>query len=332
MGDHQEMEKRQLPKSPSKRVEAVMGLVQEVGLKLKESDFNRNWKKYGGLSNQVKSQVVDLYYQTNVINTAPGLKDKITVWIEKENEMMRKYYPDKEIGFTMFIKLRPKNVPLLKNKPIDQCKCSLYENFCFKLEAPRISFWPKVLCCSENYNSECWRGECDECMNGKNISFPDILDNENLTYKEWGQNDHKHLSLYTKECQVNELKETLLEGFKIYQKHGQAKSMMYATFEKDKLDPNCMLMQVDFARACSCKYQNDIQFALWSHRSANLFTAATYNAEGKEESFLILTNSSGKAKNSVHAFMFKLIDEMTVKGERELIVYSFLLHQFHVEK
>ena len=42
--------KRQLPKSPSKRVEAVMGLVNEVGLKLKESDFNRNRKKYGGLS------------------------------------------------------------------------------------------------------------------------------------------------------------------------------------------------------------------------------------------------------------------------------------------
>ena len=39
--------KRQFPKSPSKRVETVMGLVNEVGLKLRESDFNRNRKKYG---------------------------------------------------------------------------------------------------------------------------------------------------------------------------------------------------------------------------------------------------------------------------------------------
>ena len=53
---------RQLPKLPSKRVEAVIGLVNKVGLKLKESDFNRNRKKYGGLSNEVKSQVVDFYY------------------------------------------------------------------------------------------------------------------------------------------------------------------------------------------------------------------------------------------------------------------------------
>ena len=54
--------KRQFPKSSSKRVEAVIGLVNEVGLKLKESDFNRNRKKYGGLSEEVKSQVVDFYY------------------------------------------------------------------------------------------------------------------------------------------------------------------------------------------------------------------------------------------------------------------------------
>ena len=52
-----------------------MRLVNEVGLKLKESDFNRKRKKYGGLSDEVKSQVVDFYYRTDVIYTAPGLKD-----------------------------------------------------------------------------------------------------------------------------------------------------------------------------------------------------------------------------------------------------------------
>ena len=98
--------------------------------------------------------------------------------------------------------------------------------------------------------------------------------------------------------------------------------MINATFEKDKLDPNCTLLQVDYAVAYSCKYQNEILAALWSCRSVNLFTAATYNAEGKEESFLIVTNSSDKEKNSVCNFMLKLVDEMTFKDERELIVYS----------
>ena len=151
--------------------------------------------------------------------------------------MFKTVYPDNETGFTMLIKLlRPKNVLLLKNQPMDQCKCSLHENFCLKLEAFRISldatFWSKLLCCSKNYNSECQRGECDECMNGKYIPFPDILDNKNVTCKAWSQNNHKYLALYTKECQVNELKEKLLKGFNTYQKHVRVKRVMHATFER----------------------------------------------------------------------------------------------------
>ena len=74
-----------------------------------------------------------------------------------------------------------------------------------------------------------------------------------------------------------------------------------------------MLLQVDFAMAYTCKYQNEIQSYLWSHRSVNLFTAPTYNADGKEESFLIVTNSSDKGKNSAYTFMLKLVDEITFK-------------------
>ena len=41
--------------------------------------------------------------------------------------------------------------------------------------------------------------------------------------------------------------------------------------------------------------------------------AATYNADGKEESFLIVTNSPDKEKNSVCTFILKLIDESLLK-------------------
>ena len=79
--------------------------------------------------------------------------------------MFKIVYPGKEIGFTMFTKLKPKNVLLLKNQPMDPCKCSLHENSHLKLEALRIifdaTFWSKVLWCSENYNSQYCKGECD---------------------------------------------------------------------------------------------------------------------------------------------------------------------------
>ena len=163
---------RTFSKSPSKKVKTVIGLVKLV--QSSKSDFNRNRKKYEGLSHEAKSQVVDFYYQTDVMFTAPGLKDEITVWTEKGKEKMRKYcltmylheiygmfktlYPDSEIGFTMFTKFRPNNVLLLKNQSKDQCKLYLPENFPLKLEVLRITFdatlWSEVLCCSENYNFE----------------------------------------------------------------------------------------------------------------------------------------------------------------------------------
>lgn len=71
-----------------------------------------------------------------------------------------------------------------------------------------------------------------------------------------------------------------------------------------------------------CEYQNEIQSALWSLRSVNLFTAVTYNAKGKEELFLIVTNSPDKGENSVCTFMLKLVDGMIFKDERELIFFS----------
>ena len=60
----------------------------------------------------------------------------------------------------------------------------------------------------------------------------------------------------------------------------------------------------------------------WSIRSVNLFTAAIYNAEGKKQYFLVVTNLPDEGENSVCTFMLKLADEMTFKDEGEFIVYS----------
>ena len=59
-------------------------------------------------------------------------------------------YPEISISFTACCKLRPKNALLLKNTPMDQCKCKVHENFIFKLSALKINyhdnFWEKCLC------------------------------------------------------------------------------------------------------------------------------------------------------------------------------------------
>ena len=74
--------------------------------------------------------------------------------------------------------------------------------------------------------------------------------------------------------------------------------------------------------AYSCKYQNEVQSALWSCQTVNLFTAATYDTNGKEKSFLIVTDSQDKSKNNVFTFILQLLDEIKFQPGEELIVYS----------
>ena len=97
---------------------------------------------------------------------------------------------------------------------------------------------------------------------------------------------------------------------------------MQDNFEQNKKDSKCHLLQVDFAMAYSCKYQNEVQSALWSCQTVNLFTAATYDTNGKEKSFLIVTDSQDKGKNSVFTFIMQLVDEIKFQPGEELIVYS----------
>ena len=90
---------------------------------------------------------------------------------------------------------------------------------------------------------------------------------------------------------------------------------MSASFEQDKLNEKYQFLQIDFAMAYSCKYQNEIQSALWSQRSVNLFTAAVYNTNGHETSFLIVTDS-------VLFFVQDLISNIKVDEGQELVIYS----------
>ena len=65
-----------------------------------------------------------------------------------------------KISFSKFCNLRPKNVLLLKNSPIDQCKCKLHENFRLKLKVLKIIYggeWRKnnsCQCNNSNLNSD----------------------------------------------------------------------------------------------------------------------------------------------------------------------------------
>ena len=74
--------------------------------------------------------------------------------------------------------------------------------------------------------------------------------------------------------------------------------------------------------AYSCEYQNEVQSALWSCQTVTLFTAATYDTNGKEKSFLIVTDLQDNGKNSVFTFTVQLVVEIKFQRGEKLIAYS----------
>ena len=135
--------------------------------------------------------------EKDIVYTAPGLKDYVIVYEGRKKQRPRKHYltmflreafsvfkaryPEISISFTAFCKLRPKNVLLVKNTPMDQCKCKVHENFIFKLSALKINyhdnFWKKCLCQghSKIFTSTCWAGECQQYLGGKKFPLLNYL-------------------------------------------------------------------------------------------------------------------------------------------------------------
>ena len=128
------------------------------------------------------------------------LREVFTMYLREVFAIFKGKSQDYEIAFSLLTSLRPKNVLLWKNQPLDQCKCSVHKNSYLLLnilavDIDKISFWQAALCDSEDYTSSCWKEECDSGSSGKAIPFPTIISNKIISYKEWGYNDQKKLTL-----------------------------------------------------------------------------------------------------------------------------------------
>ena len=98
----------------------------------------------------------------------------------------------------------------------------------------------------------------------------------------------------------------------LFQEHVGIKYIQSHSFEEDKLNDSNRILQTDFAMTYSWDYQNEIQSALWSRETVQLFTAALF-FKNKCTTFLISSDTKDKGKNSVCTFLMRLYD-ITIKN------------------
>ena len=247
-------------------------------------------------------------------------------------------YPEIIIGFTAFCKLRPKNV-LLKNTPMDQCICKVNENFILKLSAVNINyhnFWEKSLCegHSQIFTSSCWAGECQECLGGKKIPFIELPIDQIITYNEWIVDGDNSQQCMVKTCTTQLLQSLVMNYYPTFQQHVRIKQIQEARFLEDKAKANVGISQIDFAMVYSCEYQNEIQSALWTRATINLFTLARFVNQEVTCHLFVLDNYK-KDKDAICACLQKFCGDTTeleceFKSEFKNQYMMKLLH--HVNK
>ena len=115
-----------LPKSPRKKAQVVLGLAEAVGVNLNESME----RKLNEKTERKQKLVKKFFFEKDIVYTAPGMKDLITVCENSKKQRLSKYYltmylreahstfkakhPAVTISYLVFCKLKPQNV-LLKN-------------------------------------------------------------------------------------------------------------------------------------------------------------------------------------------------------------------------
>ena len=294
-----------LPSSPRKKAAVVSGLAEKVWLKIVDEVQKINHPN--SVRKELHEIVKEFYFRPDISYTAPGMHDVMTIWDSDGKKKLWKYYLTmylreavifeetiKSISFSLFCDLRPQNVLLLGNSPKDQCKCLTHENLFYKLSALGIEyssdFWKDVLC-DESPNSKCWLSQCENCKDGKKIQANDEY--KYVDYKQWieilvpkkkkdsdnkdnGDKEKvsKNLRIITERVERGVVLEKLKGDMTTILHHINTKKIQASEFNRDKTDPSKRVLQIDYAMAYTCEYQDEVQSALWGRGSVNLFTAA----------------------------------------------------------
>ena len=128
----------------------------------------------------------------------------------------------------------------------------------------------------------------------------------------------KKLQVTSEAIPIDQVFDKFKQSFEDILSHINVKGIQGKAFQDDLTDPNTRVPQIDYAMAYQCKHQNEIQSALWSRESVNLFTCAVFH-QSITKPLLICINYKGKEKfanGTLLAHLYKheiLKDENVVK-------------------
>ena len=120
-----------------------------------------------------------------------------------------------------------------------------------------------------------------------------------------------------KTCTTQLLQSLVMNYYPTFQQHVRIKRIQEARFLEDKAKANVCITQKDFSMAYSCKYQNEIQSALWTRATINLFTLARFVNQEVTCHLFVLDNYK-KDKDAIFACLQKFHGNTTTFPEEHI--------------
>ena len=318
-----------LPFSPKKKLCVVETLAKQVGLKIDASPASTS---HLGLSEETRKLVLEFYNRNDVSWQAPGRKDRVIIReknadgsrskqtvqvryllmsLKESHQLYSDEHPQNKIGLSKYCELRPHHVKLFDHIPHNVCVCSYHENVRLLLVALKEHtalsiefrrFINQVTCDSEQKN--CMSRECEKCK-GFFDTFAPKNPSDALKYYQWQKNCNDKVEKVEVLATVGDAFNELEKQLRYFLVHTYVKRKQSAHMADliSKCNGKNIVLQVDFSENATIESQNEIQSAHWTHGQATLFTAHAWIDEGKNQSFVVVSDDLSHTKQSVYAYM-----------------------------
>ena len=303
----------------------------------------KNFSHALAIPQAVKDSVVDFYIKPLVSIQLPDAKCSVnkrylTRNLKSAYNEYKKEHPKKNVGFSTFAKLRPKNGKLLCNMPMRQCVCEKCEYFdlCIKALAAsgvrvqsqdRFSAINGSLCTFDNQpQMDCVKRDCKE--SGVEIvrdKLKDECKEKKISWYQWmrvKKDGKTKIALVNIKGTVGQLIELYLEQMHPMALHLFVGSWQYRQFQESlkNIGDKNIVQVLDFGQNKLLMYQDEPQAVHWVHTQITVHPIVNYymcqNCETDivQEDVVIISDDLKHDSAAVFQFELKTNEHLKDRG------------------
>lgn len=333
-----------LPKSPRKKKQVIRALAIKENIIIPSNTIKKVTLTQFRISLET-DDVETFYRREDISRQAPGMKDVVVIrsnGIKTKVQKRHMYYKlqtahrmyteetGSTISFSKFANLRPVDVQLLRNIPLDVCLCSYHENFISYTSAlfPDDSYnneWIQNNVVCQNPSSKCYLSECPVCSKRSRITEKlNRIQNDKDEYELylWEQREDRIMKSKLT-YSLEELKDLFLKKLPQFLQHHFVKRNQEKMFQSDKKKAcsTHLVVQCDFSENYTCSYQQEVQSAHWKQSQVTVFTVCIW--DGSEiKSYAIVSDNLIHDKTTAISYLCTAIDDAIQVGTSEISIWS----------